>query len=54
MVGSFLCSHDDVGGDGLIAMMKMEMMLVRMLIKMMLVRMLMKLMQVRVLMIYIL
>ena len=45
MVGSFLSFHDDVGGDGLIAMMKMETMLVRMLLK---------LMQVRVLMIYIL
>ena len=45
MVGSFLSFHDDVGGDGLIDMMKMKMMLVRMLMKMMLVRMLMKMMQ---------
>ena len=50
MVGSFLCSHDDVGGDGLIAMMKMETMLVRMLLKVMVVRTLMKLILVRMLM----
>ena len=47
MVGSFLSFFDDVGGDGLIDMMKMKMMLVRMLMKMMLVRMLMKMMLVR-------
>ena len=50
MVGSFLSFNDDVGGDGLIAMMKMETMLVRMLLKVMVVRTLMKLILVRMLM----